>query len=169
MSTEIKRIPFADKKFQGKSGTMYHIQLDDISTGRFQTYERLALKLAFGLDFKSIFSQFAEIYKLGTSGDETLRALHAINMIAYQQMNKIRESGDDQYHDAILFCTIFCNSPGEDLSQWDMELAKTKMDDWVEYSHKDFFLLSRSGIEGYTNALAHLEQIPNQKAQDKLH
>lgn len=169
MSTEIKRIPFAEKKFTGKSGVVYSIQLDDVATGRFQIYERMALRLAFGLDLKGIFGSFAEIYKLGTSGDETLKAIHSMNMIAYQQMNKIRDAGDDQFHDAILFCTIFCNAPGENLSKWDQDLAKQKMDDWIEYSHRDFFLLSRSGIEGYSSALAHLDQLQPPKFQDKLH
>jgi len=155
---KVKRIDFSSKEFIGKSGIVYRIEMEELSVGRYEMYERMALQLGFGVDFKSLFASFSNIYKLATSGDSTLSALHKITELCQGQMVKMKNSS--QQKDEFLFCTLFMNTEDEDRSKWDMALAERKIEDWGEYDFRDFFLAARSSIEGYANALSHTEQLP---------
>lgn len=162
MSSEkssLKVLNLDEKKFTGKSGKEYRIELDQISVGRYKIYERKAVELGFGVDFKSIFSTFASIYKAATSGDSTLAALHNITELCHGQMSKMKES-TTEHRDEFIFCTLFINTEDEDRSTWDLPLAEAKIEDWSEYDARAFFLLARAGVTGYTNALSHTESLP---------
>lgn len=158
-SQALRRIDFSKKEFTGKSGTVYRIESDEISVGRFQIYERKALELGFGVDFKALFESFSKVYKHATTGDSTLNALHQIAQVCLAQMQKMKEG--NTHSDDLMFCTLFCNAPDEDRTAWDVANAEAKCRDWAQYDMRDFFLLSRIGIEGYSNALHHTEQLPD--------
>jgi hypothetical protein len=154
----LKRIDIEKKEIVGKSGTVYRIELGHVSVGRYQIYERAATTLMFGSEPGAIFKTFAEIYKTATTGDSTLAALHKITELSHGQMLKIKESS--AIKDEFIFCSLFINAEDEDRSVWDINLAERKVADWSEYDPRDFFLLSRSGIEDYINALNHTETLP---------
>lgn len=154
----LKRIDIAKKELTGKSGKVYRIELGNVSVGRYQIYERMATTLLFGTEPAALFKTFAEIYKTATTGDSTLAALHKIAELSHGQMLKVKEA--TTIKDEFVFCSLFINSEDEDRSQWDISLAERKVADWSEYDPRDFFLLSRSGIEDYVNVLSHIETLP---------
>lgn len=161
-SNKLKRIDFDSKKVIGKSGIVYRIEAEHCSVGRFQQYEEKAVSLGFGTSFKGIFETIAEIYKVATNGapgngDSNIAALHKIAELAYGQMTGIKDRTSTK--DEFLFCTLFINADDEDRSTWNLDLAEKKVEDWVEYDSRDFFLCSLSGIEGYSAALAHTENL----------
>jgi hypothetical protein len=167
---ELKRINFESKEFVGASGMKYVIELESLSVGRYEIYERLSLALAFGTDFiKTVFQTFKKIYDLATTGDSTLGALHKITETCHGQMLKLKDVNDNGQKDEFLFCTLFIDAGDEDRSAWDPALAEAKIKDWREYDVRDFFLLYRLGIECYANALDHtndLRELPK-KIQKK--
>lgn len=144
-------VNWENKTITGKSGTIYHIEPDRISVGRFAEYEILSLMLAFNSDFKTFYTDLTnihrklnEIVKLGDAielSDDIKKLLAGIGNYTENSAPKI-----------IRFCALFCNETDEDRSTFPNEVIKKKYDDWADIPINDFFLLASEVIPYFRDA-----------------
>jgi hypothetical protein len=57
-------------------------------------------------------------------------------------MTGINDAMQKRYHPVLLMCTLFINEEDEDVSKYDEQRARDKLEDWKEYSVNDFFQLA---------------------------
>lgn len=137
------------------NGKKYLIQFNKLSIERYSMYEKLGLELGFGVGYKGIFDAFLEVFNALTKGNNLLEAHHKASTIAFNQLTAIQKQGDSRVPSQIMFCTLFCNTEGEDLSTWDEDLALRKINDWkVEGLNViSFFHLASNFLIGFTDHL----------------
>lgn len=153
----LKKINFDQKEFTGKSGEVYYIQ-EHLSISRLEVYQRMEVEATFGTSFDSMFGAFRKIYDAVGSGNDVMKALRTVTEIAYNQMNTIKNFHLHDHHRILMFCTLFVNRAGENISAWDENLAKEKVADWDEYDVADFFFLAARGISGFKEAYSFVMQ-----------
>lgn len=150
---ELKHINWEEKKFVA-NGKTYYIQAEGISVGRFSHYEQMISEAVFGVSFDGIFKTLKHIYTLVTTGNETLKALREVGDLAYNQMAAIKDYDETKTNNVLLLCTLFINLSGEDMSEWNMTMARQKIDDWKadNYDMSDFFLFATKLVHGFSEA-----------------
>jgi hypothetical protein len=143
----MKRIDFATGKFTA-NGNEYIIN-DYLSIGRDVRFSNLVPKMAFGTDFKGIFKAFADIYKLATTGESPLNALHKIALTSINYMDAVKNIGESNYPVYYELCALFINRVGEPETITDGMIVD-KIKDWEAEGliKEDFFLLAINSING---------------------
>lgn len=139
-------IDFKEKKIIGNSGTVYHIDPENISTGRWQQYMIQSAALGLGVSYQEIFDSYTEMYKAVTSGNDILKALKTIQGICEAKLKFIDKYHANTYPKVVEFCALFCNEEKEDVSLYEESMIKRKFEDWQHIPIKDFFLLSSLAI-----------------------
>lgn len=155
---EPNRIDFKTGKFIA-NGVNYTI-VDYIPVGRDVRYTNLIPQMAFGTDFKGIFSFARKIYDHATTGNDPLLALHKIatdSMNFMESIKNVGESGHPIYYE---LAAIFCNRDGEDPAMLTDQMVKEKIDDWEKSGipREDFFQLAISSIQGLAKAWKALQE-----------
>lgn len=153
-----KTIDLTKMQFTGKSGTIYHIDYD-IARGRSFPTEILGLGLAFENGWIGYFNLLSKIFNLSTSGSDPIMNLSQIAYTTAETMATINQRlqfGSDLY---VTLCTIITYSEGEDRTKWDEALCKKKIEDWSEYSDKDFFHLAVIGFPGLATLVENLSSV----------
>lgn len=150
----VRRIDLTQNSFKA-NGKEFLIQYDQMSVGRYQPYEKLGVELGFGVSYQDIFGTLLEIQKALTSGNNLLESHHKAVSLCMNQMSAIKEQGDDNIPAQVMFCTLFCNYPGEDLSTWNKDIAMQKINDWKAegIAAIDFFHLAANMLRGYQESL----------------
>ena len=133
-------INWEQRTITGKSGKIYKIEPEKISTKRFREYEILSLMLAFSSDFKTFYTTLTEIIKQ----IEGLTNIGQIFAILSKLKNLVAGIGNYTQNSEpkiIRFCALFCNEENEDVTKFDNDMIKSKYDDWGHIPISDFFLL----------------------------
>ena len=133
-------INWEQRTITGKSGKIYKIEPEKISTKRFREYEILSLMLAFSSDFKTFYTTLTEIIKQ----IEGLTNIGQIFVILSKLKNLVAGIGNYTQNSEpkiIRFCALFCNEENEDVTKFENDMIKDKFDDWGHIPISDFFLL----------------------------
>lgn len=132
------------------NGVKYIVE-NSLSTGRFKDYEKLQHHIGFGVDFQSAFNTMKDVYEMLNKQKFADCAVKIHNYI-----NGISQKLDDRVNPAFYMCTLFMNREGEDLTKWDEELAKRKIEDWHKegYDVQDFFSFAVQQVTGLSLAYA---------------
>lgn len=140
----------------------YFLELDFLAPKRFMKYEEYSILGGFGVTLDDIFDSFKEIYEVNTKGNSVLDACHISSNVAFNGMNAIKNRKHEDAPKFLWFATLFLNTKDEDITDWNMEVGKRKVIDWVECGvpMEDFFLLYANIVKGYTKVLNQLEGDP---------
>lgn len=150
----VKRIDLSKDRFIA-NGKTYYMQPDQLTIERYQEYERLGLEMGFGVSYRDIYQTLSESYKALTTGNSIMESHRKAADLLVNQMSAIKEQGENRIPLHVMFCTLFCNTPGEDLTTWNKQLANDKIEDWkIEgLSAFDFFQLAASSLIGFNESL----------------
>ncbi len=141
-------INWEQRTITGKSGKIYKIEPEKISTKRFREYEILSLMLAFSSDFKTFYTTLTEIIKQ----IEGLTNIGQIFAILSKLKNLVAGIGNYTQNSEpkiIRFCALFCNEENEDVTKFENDMIKDKFDDWGHIPITDFFLLANEVIPSF--------------------
>ena len=153
---EPKTINKAEKSFMA-NGTKYYIT-DKVSVARFKEYEKLSIKLTYGVDFKSMFSTLKKVYAALND-----KRFADSSVMVHNLMSGIAEAEDEKRtQPALMLCTLFINRDGEDVGVYDEAICLEKISDWEKegINMLDFFHLALSAIHGFRET--YIEYIRNQ-------
>lgn len=150
----VKRIDLSKDRFTA-NGKTYYMQPDQLTIERYQEYERLGLEMGFGVSYRDIYQTLAEAYKVLTTGNSIMESHRKASDLLVNQMAAIKDQGETRIPSHVVFCTLFCNTPGEDLTKWSEQLANDKIEDWKAegLSAFDFFQLAASSLIGFNESL----------------
>jgi hypothetical protein len=100
---------------------------------RYIVYERLAVQISTGMKAKEVIPVITECLKILRYGNDLLAAhFSAIEKLQALASETIKTFSPDHIHDMLMFCTLFLNREGEDTSEYNEELSKAKIRDWVK-------------------------------------
>lgn len=148
MITELKRIPFEDKKFTA-NGVEYFIE-EQLSFDRLEMYEKLEVEVGLSMRLESIYKKL----------DEQKQALSAGNLYdAIVINNELQTSAyfklEHRMHPVFEMCALFMNTADEDRSVITKDMISKKYSDWrQEYSVQDFFSFAIASMKNYISAYA---------------
>jgi len=145
-----KQIDFSTGKFTA-NGHEYIIN-DYLTISRDVRFSNLVPKMAFGTDFKGIFKAFSDIYKMATTGESPLNALHKIALTSLNYMDAVKNIGESNYPIYYELCALFINRVDEPETLTDGMIVE-KIKDWEAEGlrREDFFLLAINSISGLKN------------------
>lgn len=138
-------INWENRTITGKSGKIYKIEPESITTGRFAHYEIQSLMFAFGSDFKTFYTKLIEIQK-SINNVKVLGDMIKISDDVKELLAGIGNYADSNVPKIIRFCSLFCNADDEDKSTINENIYQQKMEDWKEIPIEGFFLLATEVI-----------------------
>ena len=150
---EIKHIDFSKDWFTA-NGIEYIIR-NTMSIARFQEYEKLQNHFAFGLSFSQIVDRLNQSIEFANKG----KGVEAWNVI-FNLKEGIVYRVEDRLHPALLQCSIFIVTEDEDLTKWDEQLARKKIEDWKTegIDMNDFFELASNFLHGFIKIYNEISQ-----------
>lgn len=131
----MREIDTAKSFIEGKSGKKYFFT-KGISVGRKTAYSYYENHVYFGNQASDTFKNIKRVL------EEDLAKNVNFAQAAHRLYNILEGIGTvaDKRPDAVMFmAAIFFNEEGEDLSKWDEEEAKKKIDDWADINWLSFF------------------------------
>lgn len=144
---DVKKIDIEKNSFVA-NGRKYTFN-ESLSLARYKEFEKLQIRIGFGTDFEHIFNELKDIFH---DLDNQKLANSAVRI--HNLMNGIAVKIDEREDPMLLTCALFINREDEDLTKFDLNLAKDKISDWVEegFDVADFFTLAKSLVRGFTEA-----------------
>jgi hypothetical protein len=142
------KIDFDKRQIIGKSGKIYKISPETLSSARTPEFEIRSALLAYRTNLEELFKLFAKVKK-------GLREGRTFGDIA-DSLTEIErfEQGLLTFHETkrtplIEFCALFCIYEGEEIGQFNENIIAEKWEDWSEIPDYDFFLLSLNVIPSF--------------------
>jgi len=145
-------INFEQRTITGKSGKVYKIEPESITTGRFAHYEIQSLMLAFSSDFKTFYTKLIDIQK-SINNVKVLGDVIKISDDVKELLAGIGNYADTNVPKIIRFCALFCNAEDEDTSTINENIYQNKFEDWIEIPVEGFFFLVTNVIPLFKEVL----------------
>ena len=151
---ELKRLPFDKGEFPGASGKIYKIK-NTLTVHRHSKFEQYQNHFAFNLSFEALYKRMNDVKDLfdkGKSVDAFYTFENLRQAIGYRM--------DERAHPALLLCSLFVVTEDEDLSEWNEDEQRVKIDDWnrAGYDVNDFFVLASNLVTGFLPAYEEIFQ-----------
>lgn len=145
---EVKKLVIKDKQFEA-NGKIFLVS-DRISINRYIEYQKTMPLLTFGTNFEEMFKQLKNAYNLLNKQNFADSAVVIHNILS--NVAKVEEQS--RIHPALKMAAMFINTKDEDVTVYDEEVTKEKINDWtVEgYDISDFFTLALNSINGFREA-----------------
>ena len=150
---ETKRLDFSKDQFQA-NGKTYYIR-DTMSIERFMQWEKLQNHYAFGLTFQQISDKLNDSINYANKG----KGVEAWNVI-FNLKEGIIYRLEDRIHPAMLLCSLFMVTEDEDITTWNEQLAKAKIEDWKQegIAINDFFSFASNFTQGFIEIYNEISQ-----------
>ncbi len=125
-----------------------YVIMDYITLGREPMFKNIVAKMAFGVDFKSLFAVLREIHIAATTGESPIAQLNKVSVKSANLMEAIKNIQTDEREPYIELCALFINRVGENHSFITQQQINEKINDWkVEgFDPNDFFLLAINSV-----------------------
>jgi hypothetical protein len=159
-------IDWDKRTIKGRSGKIYKIAPEAISTGRWAEYEIQSLELSFGNDFSTHYKKITELIKVLTDGNNILQAINRAVTLAKELLSGISNYAETPVPRIIKFCSLFCTYEGEDITSHTADVVREKHEDWKHIPIQDFFLLASEAIPSFRGIYASIIQ-ESEKAVSK--
>jgi len=162
--SKCKKLPrTADGKLKDNfpaNGVRYYIASgeDGISIHRFNEWQRLSAMVGWGAKFDKIYQNLHKVEELVDGFARSDNGLRDVYLHIEAMKEGIIAASEDRDMLALFQCTLFINRRDEDVTKWDMETARQKIDDWNRegYDVADFFSLAISSIAGFNSVYSGL-------------
>lgn len=152
---ELKKLDLSKGTFEGASGKKFVIQ-SSLSIERFIVFEKLQNYVGFGIAFEDIFNRISDAYELLNK----MRPADCAVILKNIKEGVVRNQ-QQKTHPLLELCALFINYEDEDITKFEPEKIKAKIDDWKEYDMNGFFQLA-------FNCVRNLVPIYNETSQSIL-
>ena len=152
------------------NGKTYHILGEKaITFKRLEAFEKMRVAAGFGRSFDSLVRNLRDIQlraskPLVLSKGESVEYAYArrsveITVSIESVLKAIMELSEERFTLISYACTIFVVLEDEDLTDWNEELAESKLEDWnkEQLSPVDFFLLFSNMLDSFSGAFEFLQ------------
>ena len=157
---ELKRLDLKKGSFEA-NGVLYKIETG-LSIERFCEYQILEKEAGFGVTFKKVFENLAELHKLMNDIKFVEAAVLLDNIM--RGVAKLEEREPT----LLKICSLFINSEEEDRTTITDDLISKKIDDWkTEYDVRDFFTLALNTVDGFLEIYASVSRVISNETPEK--
>lgn len=122
VSNPVIILPPNTSKFEA-GGKMYFVE-SNLSTARYQHYQKMQNELGFGMNFSSIINALNRAYAALNERKDADAAV-AIQMILERSL-----AVSEKKPIALYVATLFVNTADENRAEWDRARAEQKIEDW---------------------------------------
>jgi hypothetical protein len=146
--TETKKFDPNCKEFEA-NGMKFFVN-NKLSIARYEQYEKLQPRLAYGIDFETMFKLHNQLYQ-----NLNDRKFADSAVICHNLMSGIRDLLDSKREDAaLLMCALAINGENEDPGVYDEQVQKEKIEHWRKegFAMEGFFLFAASIMKGLPKA-----------------
>lgn len=139
-----KRIDFSSPTLEA-NGNTYKI-VKELSINRFRELEKLEIEAFYGFDAQGMFDKLKN-----TWNDLNKSKVADATVKIYQLMEGMADKVDKREPVMLRICSLFLIKDGENVNEWNEELANEKIEDWSKegYAIDDFFSLAASLVPGF--------------------
>jgi hypothetical protein len=125
-----------------------YVIMEYITLGREPMFKNIVAKMAFGVDFKSLFIVLREIHVAATTGESPIAQLNKVSVKSANLMEAIKDVQTNEREPYLELCALFINRLGEDHSYITQQMIDDKIIDWKKegYDPNDFFLLAINSV-----------------------
>lgn len=150
---EVKKLPYEKGEFTA-NGKLYKIR-NTLTVNRHTKFEMLQNHYGFGLTFEGIVERLQKSIDFANSS----KGIEAWNIILNLKQG-IAERLEERSHPALLLCSLFIVTEDEDLTEWNEEEQRLKIEDWNKegYDVNDFFVLASNLVTGFLPAYEEIFQ-----------
>lgn len=165
----LNKIDFDRKKFVS-CGKTYHI-IDNFGYKRLSVFLDKIPVIAMGKTALECTQAMATVFRMLTNGNDLMAAQFSAANYLYNFLESAKDTASNEYLfnnlDLYLeFCALFCVTPSEDVTQWNEEIAKQKIEDWKkDMNMMDFFFLAKKQVHMLPTLLL---DIQNFKQKEKV-
>ncbi len=158
----MKKLPFDKGEFTA-NGKTYKIK-NTLTISRHMEFEKLQSHYGFGLTFEGIVKKINDAISLADKG----RGVEAWSTVLNLR-DGIASRLDERSHPALLLCSLFIVTENEDLTTWNEQEQRAKVEDWNKegYDVNDFFVLASNLVSGFLPIYGEIFQSTSQKAGKK--
>lgn len=143
---ELKKVDFSKKEFECGNRKFY-VQ-DSLSFNRYRELQRLSIEFGFSRTFTDLFKDVQKVYgQLQTAQNYADAAVTLYNIIAGVSLL------DEKNDPALTLCALFINEADEDVTVYNENKIKEKIDCWAkELDVTPFFHMACSLVDGWMPA-----------------
>ena len=158
-------IPANANEFESpNSGTKYFVTRDmnELSVKRYEELEKMLVELQFTMTHEELMHNLNEQAKAIRDSD-----IRMISVINYNLMSGLADM-QNKHTVTLWICTLYITREGEDVTAWDLNVAREKIADWSTNFQVGFFLSLRDTLFQRLMSLSHqLSHNSEQIIQDK--
>lgn len=143
-------IDFENRTITGKSGKVYKIVPELISSGRAPEFEIRSILLGYKTDFETLMKMMNEVETILTKGTDNAQGNAHKALVKIADFKKGLINFQLNNRSAIVeFASLYCIAEGEDVSTHNEDIIREKFKDWAHIPEVDFFFLSANAIRGF--------------------
>jgi len=161
---EPAQISIKDRVFIA-NGKKYYIA-DKICIDRWKEYEKLQIRLTFGIGFLEIFSNLTAAFELLNKQKFAQAAV-----VIHNVLSGIKDAETpERMPDALMMCALVMNREGEDVKVYDEQVALDKIEDWRAegLDMLSFFAWALNSINGFKQTyISFIEELANKAMSTK--
>lgn len=153
------RPDFPIKKINGlekftANGQEYIIRTS-LTISRFEEFEKLQVSVGYGVEFKQLFQNIRKAYDVL----QDRRDIDA-GVILHNIMSGVKEKIEERENPVLKLCALYICTPDEDLSVYDEDLTKKKIEDWKaeQIDVNSFFSLAFNLVNEFTPIFKEVSQ-----------
>lgn len=127
------------------NGKEYIIR-QSLTIERFEEFEKLQIQVGYGVDFRGMFGNLRKAYDYLNASQPA-----DAGVLLYNTMNGVKNEIDGRENEVLQLCALFICTENEDLTIFDENLMKAKIDDWkIEgIAMESFFTLAFNLVNGF--------------------
>lgn len=143
-------IDYEKQHIVGKTGKIYRIMPEMLSTARAPEYEIQGALLGFNTNFESIYKTIIEVKEVLLRGKDNAQGN---TYVAVQKLDQIIEGlyrfQDSKRPQVIELLSLICIADGEDVGIHSEQQIREKYEEWAEIPIVDFIVLASRLIPGF--------------------
>lgn len=165
-NSQIKEIDLSQTSWE-INGKKYYL-ISKMPPRRYVEYLKILPEAFFNTTFAGMHSVLHKIWANCTRGNDVLGALHSSAELAYNQIKAIADLSNRNYPKILEFCAVILVREGEDLTDYDQNIAQEKIEDFMgdTYSMDSFFLLAMHSVPHFSEIYSNIQEELKSKLEE---
>lgn len=159
------KIDWEKRQIIGRSGKVYRIAPETLSTGRTPEFEIRSIALAYRTDFETLLKLIRKVKGVLRDGRTFGEVADALNLLEKFEQGMINFQLNNR-SELVEFCSLFCIGENEDVGVHTEDIIIEKYEDWREIPEVDFFLLCTKAISSFRQRYLEIMGIKQEQIQE---
>ena len=130
-----------------KANGVEYVIRTSLTISRFEEFEALQIEVGYGVAFREMFNNVRKAYD-----HLNAQKVADASVVLYNIMHGIKNNLEGRENEVLMLCSLFICRKGEDVSTYDEQLCKAKIEDWKKegINMDSFFTLAFGFVNSFT-------------------